>query len=79
VERTEVELAVRERVAARIEAAPESLDPAADLVDDLGADSLVLVELAADLEDAFDVRLIEDAGALRTVEAWVDAVLLRSR
>lgn len=69
-----VEQRVREVVAARVDVAAEALDPDADLVADLGADSLALVEIAADLEDAFGGRLIEQAGARRTLRAWVEAV-----
>jgi acyl carrier protein len=51
------------------------MTPEANILDDLGADSLDVVELVMALEDAFDLEVPdEDAEAMRTVgdvEAYV--------
>jgi acyl carrier protein len=49
------------------------------LVDDLGADSLDLVELVMAMEEAFDIEISdEDAEKIRTVGDAVNYVLARS-
>jgi acyl carrier protein len=46
----------------------EEVTPEASFVDDLGADSLDLVELVMAFEEAFDIRIPdEDAEKIRTV------------
>ena len=53
----------------------EKVVPAASFVDDLGADSLDLVELIMAMEDAFDVEIPdEDAEKIRTVQNAIDYV-----
>ena len=47
----------------------EMVTPGANIVDDLGADSLDVVELVMALEEAFDTEIPdEDAEKIRTVE-----------
>ena len=64
---------VREALAKQFEMDPESITMDTDLIDDLGADSLDVVELIMSLEDDFDIRISdEDAAELRTVRRIVD-------
>ena len=51
----------------------EMVTPAANIVDDLGADSLDVVELVMALEEAFDTEIPdEDAEKIRTVQNILD-------
>ncbi|ABK19131.1 acyl carrier protein [Syntrophobacter fumaroxidans] len=51
----------------------EIITPEANVVDDLGADSLDVVELVMALEEAFDVEIPdEDAESIRTVKDIFD-------
>ena len=53
----------------------EMVTPAANIVDDLGADSLDVVELVMALEEAFDTEIPdEDAEKIRTVQDIFDYV-----
>ena len=49
--------------------------PQASFIDDLGADSLDLVELIMSMEEAFEVEISdEDAEKLRTVQDAIDYI-----
>jgi acyl carrier protein len=49
--------------------------PEASFVDDLGADSLDLVELIMSMEEAFDVEISDDdAENLKTVQDAIDYI-----
>lgn len=51
----------------------EAVTPEANVVDDLGADSLDVVELVMALEEAFDLEIPdEDAENIRTVKDIMD-------
>jgi acyl carrier protein len=51
----------------------DMVTPAANIVDDLGADSLDVVELVMALEEAFDTEIPdEDAEKIRTVQDIFD-------
>ena len=54
---------------------PGEMKPDANILEDLGADSLDVVEMVMAIEDAFDIEIAdEDAEAMRTVgdvEAYV--------
>jgi acyl carrier protein len=59
---------VSEIVVGQLGAAPEELVAEASFVDDLGADSLDLVELVMAMEEAFDLEIPdEDAEKLQTI------------
>ena len=57
----------------------EDIVPEASLVDDLGADSLALVELVMSMEEVFDIDIDdEDAEKLVTVKDAIDYIKSRS-
>ena len=64
---------MREALAKQFELDPESITLDTNLIDDLGADSLDVVELIMSLEDEFGVTISdEDAAQLYTVGRIVD-------
>ena len=64
---------IREALAQQFELDPETITADTNLIDDLGADSLDVVELIMSLEDEFGVSISdEDAAALYTVGRIVD-------
>lgn len=66
---------VREVIAERLTVDIDSVVPRAALIDDLGADSLDLVELQMALEDEFDLEIMdEDVEKFKTVKDIVDFV-----
>ncbi|MBQ9664454.1 MAG: acyl carrier protein [Oscillospiraceae bacterium] len=64
---------VRDALAQQFELDPETISLETNLIDDLGADSLDVVELIMSLEDEFGVSISDDAAAqLYTVGRIVD-------
>ena len=64
---------VRDALAQQFELDPETISLDTNLIDDLGADSLDVVELIMSLEDEFGVSISdEDAAQLYTVGRIVD-------
>ena len=64
---------VRDALAKQFEIDPETITMDTSLVDDLGADSLDVVELIMSLEDLFGISITdEDAAQLDTVRKIVD-------
>ena len=64
---------VRDALAQQFEIDPETITMDTSLVDDLGADSLDVVELIMSLEDLFGISITdEDAAQLDTVRKIVD-------
>ena len=64
---------VRDLLAAQFEADPDSITMETSLIDDLGADSLDVVELIMSLEDNFGLSISDDdAAKLFTVRRIVD-------
>ena len=64
---------VRNALAEQFEIDPESITMETNLIDDLGADSLDVVELIMSLEDMFGLTISdEDAAQLYTVSRIVD-------
>ena len=64
---------VRDALAKQFEMDPESITLNTNLIDDLGADSLDVVELIMSLEDEFGLNISdEDAAQLYTVGRIVD-------
>lgn len=66
---------VMDVVERRLDVAGRKLDVATRFVDDLGADSLALVDLTLALEEAFDIEIEnDDIETLRTVQEAIDYV-----
>jgi len=64
---------VRDALAQQFEVEPDSITMDTNLIDDLGADSLDVVELIMSLEDLFGISITdEDAAQLYTVRRIVD-------
>ncbi len=74
-----IEEKVRKIVAEKLSVDQEEVVPEASFVDDLGADSLDLVELIMAMEEAFDMEISdEDAEKLQTVKDAVDYIAAHS-
>lgn len=57
----------------------EDIVPHALLIEDLGADSLTIVELVMSMEEIFDIEIDdEDAEKLRTVQDSIDFIKAKS-
>jgi acyl carrier protein len=55
---------------------PEQIEETSALVEDLGADSLDVIEITMEVEEHFDITVPEEAGeGARTVGAIVDGVM----
>ena len=68
MKREEVEAKLKGIVVDRLNAEPENFKPEASFVEDLGADSLDIVELIMGIEEEFDIEIPdEDAEKLTTV------------
>jgi len=63
-----IEEKVKKLISEKLAKKPDEIRREAALVDDLGADSLAIVELIMTMEDEFDIEVSdEEAEALRTV------------
>lgn len=59
---------IRTLVAEQLGVDPTEIQPSANILDDLGADSLDVVELVMAIEDEFDIEVPdEDAESIRTI------------
>lgn len=68
-----LEAKVRKIIADRLQVDPESVTSTASFVEDLGADSLDLVELVMAFEEEFSVEIPDqDAETMKTVGAAVE-------
>ena len=69
-------MSLEERVAAiiveQLGVSPEEISPEASFIEDLGADSLDIVELVMAMEEAFDIEIPDDDAA--KIEKFRDAV-----
>jgi acyl carrier protein len=71
----EVSTRVRRIIAERLDVPESYVRPYSTFVDDLGADSMSLVELVMAFEDAFEIDIPEaDAARIRTVQDALDYV-----
>lgn len=70
-----VEEKVKKIVAEKLSVELDEVVPQASFVDDLGADSLDLVELIMAMEEAFDIEISdEEAEKLQTVKDAIDYI-----
>ncbi len=66
---------VREIVCQQLDVAPEKVKPETSFIDDLGADSLTVVELVLALEESFEIDIPdEDTEKLRTFKDAVEYI-----
>lgn len=66
---------VIEIIADKLGIEKETITPEAHVIDDLGADSLDVVEMVMALEEAFDIEIPdEDAEKIRTVQDIFDYI-----
>jgi len=77
-------MTVEERVKAiiceQLSVAEEDVVPQASFVDDLGADSLDLVEMIMAMEEAFNISIAdEDAERIKTVHDAIEYIKARSQ
>ena len=72
---------VKKLVAEELNVDESEVTPEATFQDDLGADSLALVELIMAIEEKFEIENIpdEDAEQIRTVQDAVDYIARRKR
>ncbi|MBI9088519.1 MAG: acyl carrier protein [Desulfobacterium sp.] len=75
-----VETKVKKIIAEKLQGVDiEDVVPEASLVDDLGADSLALVELVMSMEEAFDIDIDDDdAEKMLTVNDAIEYIRLKS-
>ncbi len=74
----ETEKKVREIVCEQLDVNEGDVKLESSFVDDLGADSLAIVEMILALEEAFDITIPdEDAERIRTFKDAVDYIALR--
>ncbi len=70
-----IEERVRGIIAEQLDQDPSEIVPEASFIDDLGADSLDLVELVMHMEEDFDVEIPdEDAENIRTVQDAINYI-----
>jgi acyl carrier protein len=77
-------MTVEERVKAiiceQLSVSQEDVVPQASFVDDLGADSLDLVEMIMAMEEAFNISIAdEDAEKIKTVQDAIDYIQAHSK
>ena len=73
MDRTEMQIKVVDIIANQLGVDKEIVTPEANVVDDLGADSLDVVELVMALEEAFDLEIPdEEAEKIRTVKDIIE-------
>lgn len=72
---TKIEINVKRILEEAIGAEPEEITPSARIVEDLGADSLDMVEILLAAEEAFDIALSDtEVGRLTRVSDLIDVI-----
>lgn len=71
---------VKEMVASQLGKSEEEITPESSFIEDLGADSLDLVELIMSMEDEFGLEISdEDAESIITVQDAINFILERKK
>ena len=71
---------VREMVASQLGKAEDEITPESSFIEDLGADSLDLVELMMSMEDEFGLEISdEDAESIITVQDAINFIMERKK
>ncbi len=71
---------VREMVASQLGKAEDQITPESSFIEDLGADSLDLVELIMSMEDEFGLEISdEDAESIITVQDAINFIMERKK
>ena len=71
----DIETKVREKISEQLGVAADEVTPEASFIEDLGADSLDIVELVMAFEEAFDLDIPdEDAEKIATVKNAIDYI-----
>ncbi len=66
---------VKEIIVEQLSVEPDEVIPQASFIDDLGADSLDLVEMIMALEEEFDISIAdEEAEKIKTVQSAIDFI-----
>lgn len=74
-----IEDKVKKIIAEKLNVDISDVVPQASLIDDLGADSLAIVELIMTMEEEFDIEVPdEDAEKLATVQKAIDYILSKT-
>lgn len=74
-----IEDKIKKTIAEKLEVDIEDIIPEASFIDDLGADSLDIVELIMSMEELFDIEIEDDeAEKLLTVEAVLNFIKNRA-
>jgi acyl carrier protein len=75
-----VEEKVKAIICEQLSVSQEDVVPQASFVDDLGADSLDLVEMIMAMEEAFNISIAdEDAEKIKTVQDAIDYIQAHSK
>jgi acyl carrier protein len=75
-----IENKVKKLISEKLEVDPADVVPKASLIDDLGADSLAIVEMIMTMEEQFDIEVPdEDAENLRTVEDAINYIIKKTQ
>jgi acyl carrier protein len=71
----DIETKIREKIAEQLGVAADEVTPDSSFIEDLGADSLDIVELVMALEEEFGIEISdEDAEKIRTVKDVVNFI-----
>jgi len=74
-----IEDKVKKLISEKMEVDLADVVPRASLIDDLGADSLAIVEMIMTMEEEFDIEVPdEDAEQLRTVEDAINYIIKKT-
>jgi acyl carrier protein len=72
---SDIETKIREKISEQLGVAADEVKPESSFIEDLGADSLDIVELVMALEEEFNVEISdEDAEKIRTVKDVVSYI-----